>query len=42
MDPPQPQIVPKDKWFTPPAAAPSASEAVVRETSSQRGGDQIA
>ena len=26
MDPPQPQIVPKDKWFTPPAAAPSCTD----------------
>jgi small-conductance mechanosensitive channel len=38
MDPAQPQVVPKDKWFTPPATPPSTTEALVRETSGQRTG----
>jgi len=38
MDPAHPQIVPKDRWFTPPAAPPSTGEAQVRE----RGGDKAA
>jgi hypothetical protein len=42
MDPPQPQVVPKDKWFTPPAKPPSSAEALVRGPSSQHGGDRAA
>ena len=37
MDPPQPQVVPKDKWFTPPATPPSTADALIRETPTQRG-----
>jgi len=37
MDPPQPQVVPKDKWFTPPATPPSTTDALIRETPTQRG-----
>ena len=39
MDPPQPQVVPKEKWFTPPA---KATEGQIRDTSSQRGGKEAA
>ena len=37
-DPKDPQLVPKDKWYAPPAQAPSPAEARVRETSGQRTG----
>jgi small-conductance mechanosensitive channel len=38
MDPNDPQVVPKEKWFTPPARPPSSSEALIRETPNQRTG----
>jgi small-conductance mechanosensitive channel len=41
MDPKEPQVVPKDKWFTPPAQPPS-TDAQLRESSERRGGDTIA
>jgi small-conductance mechanosensitive channel len=41
MDPPQPQVVPKDKWYTPPAVPPS-TDARLREPSGQRGGEKAA
>jgi small-conductance mechanosensitive channel len=42
MDPKEPQVVPKDKWFTPPAKPPSTAEALIRQASSQPGGDKAA
>lgn len=42
MDPKDPQVVPKNKWFTPPATPPSTTEALIRQTSSQPGGDNKA
>jgi small-conductance mechanosensitive channel len=41
MDPSQPQVVPKDKWYTPPARPPS-TDAQLRESSERRGGDKLA
>jgi len=41
MDPSAPQIVPKEKWYTPPAAPPSA-DAQLRQPSGERGGDKAA
>ena len=35
-------VVPKEKWYPPPAQPPSASSAQLREPSGQRGGDQAA
>jgi small-conductance mechanosensitive channel len=42
MDPKEPHVVPKDKWFTPPAKASSSSEALIREASSRPRGDEAA
>jgi small-conductance mechanosensitive channel len=39
MDPKDPQVVPPEKWYTPPAQAPSTTAALVREASSKRGGE---
>jgi small-conductance mechanosensitive channel len=39
MDPKDPQVVPKEKWYTPPAQAPSTTAALIREASSKRGGE---
>jgi len=39
MDPKDPQVVPPEKWYTPPAQAPSTTAALIREASSKRGGD---
>jgi small-conductance mechanosensitive channel len=42
MDPSKPQVVPKEKWFTPPATPPSTTEAQLREPLVQPGGDKAA
>jgi small-conductance mechanosensitive channel len=42
MDPAQPHVVPKEKWFTPPAQPPAPADALVRERSSQRSGGHAA
>jgi small-conductance mechanosensitive channel len=39
MDPKDPQVVPPEKWYTPPAQAPSTTAALIREASSKRGGE---
>jgi len=42
MDPKEPQVVPKDKWYTPPAKPPSTSSALIRDSSGTRGTDEAA
>ena len=39
MDPKEPQVVPPEKWYTPPAQPPSTTAALIREASSKRGGE---
>jgi small-conductance mechanosensitive channel len=41
MDPKEPQVVPKEKWYAPPATPPSGS-ALVRDSSVRRGTDEAA
>ena len=38
MDPKEPQVVPKNNWYAPPAKPPSSAEALVRESPGQRTG----
>jgi small-conductance mechanosensitive channel len=42
MDPKEAQVVPKDKWFTPPATPPATGSALIRESSGKRSGDEAA
>jgi small-conductance mechanosensitive channel len=42
MDPKEPQVVPKEKWYAPPAKPPSASSALIRDSSGTRGTDEAA
>jgi hypothetical protein len=32
MDPPQPQVVPKDKWYEPPAVRPDSDRSAQQNT----------
>lgn len=41
VDPQEPQVVPKEKWYAPPATPPSGS-ALVRDSSVRRGTDEAA
>ena len=42
MDPKEPQVVPKENWYAPPAKPPSTTSAQLRESQGQRGDDQAA
>jgi len=39
MDPKNPQVVPPEKWYAPPAQAPSTTAALIREAPGKRGGE---
>jgi small-conductance mechanosensitive channel len=42
MDPKEPQVVPKEKWYAAPAKPPSQSSAVIQDSSGTRGTDEAA
>jgi small-conductance mechanosensitive channel len=42
VDPQEPQVVPKERWYAPPAKPPSTASAQLRESQGQRGDDQAA